>query len=197
MISEFDINDNFDRFIKLIEDNVTRDGVTNLIAWLKAKDTKIAPASTKYHLSCKGGLVKHCLNVYDRLKRLLDMEYPKFVPDLNGEMMESKRTCPYSEETIVLVSLLHDMSKIEFYEVQERNVKVENGNWIKVPYYSVRDEESRLIFSDHATNSDYMVSKFIKLKYEEELAIIHHEGGFDSATDKNSVAITMQSYKKH
>lgn len=182
-MTDIQIEENYNKFINLIRENIKRDGVENLIKWLNSKNAKEAPASTKYHLSCKGGLIKHCLNVFDRLHRLLKMEY-------------ATSECPYSDETIAIVSLLHDISKVDFYEVQERNTKDENGNWIKVPYYSVKDEEHRFIYGSHSMNSVYMLGKFINLTYEENLAILHHMGGMDTTEDKFTVKNVSEAYKK-
>lgn len=196
MLTDEQIEKNFETLINLIETNIKRDGVDNLVKWLKSKDTKIAPASGKYHSSFKGGLVTHTLNVYYRLKRLLANEYPKFEPDENGEMRETGTVCPYSDETIAIVALLHDISKVNFYEIQERNAKDENGNWVKVPFYAVKDETQRLIFGSHSMNSLYMVSKFIKLTYEEELAILYHMGAMDTTEDKLTPKNTSEVWRK-
>ena len=180
-LTEEQLDTNYNKFINLIETNIKREGVERLIKWLNSKDTRVAPASTRYHNSFEGGLVLHSINVYERLKRLIKFEY--------GD--ES----PYSEETIALVALLHDISKIDFYEVQMRNVK-ENGVWVQKPYFSVKDEQNRLIFGSHSMNSLYMVSKFFKLTYEEELAILHHMGGIDSTEDKFTPKNLAEAYKK-
>lgn len=183
MLTEEQIEKNYAEFIQLIETNIQREGVDKLLKWLNTRDTKIAPASTKYHCSYKGGLVVHLLNVYKRLLKLVEMEF-------------GDSDCPYSKETLTIVALFHDISKIEFYEISERNAKDEDGNWIKVPFYQVKDDTKRLIFRDHTTNSYYMLSKFINLNYEESLAIIHHEGGFSASADKNLVSTIMSAFKK-
>lgn len=182
---ELNIEKNFERYINLIKTKITRDskGVEQLVAYLKSKDTAKAPASTRYHLSVAGGLVAHSLNVYDRLNRLIAMEFPD-------------NTCPYSEETIAIVALLHDISKVNFYEVQERNAKDASGNWIKVPFYQVKDEDSRLIFGSHSMNSYYMVNTFIPLSYEESLAILYHMGGLDTTEDSLTAKNLSEAYKK-
>lgn len=166
MLSNEQIEANYEEFITLLRTNVTRDseGLEKLISYLNAKDTKTAPSSTKYHGSYAGGLVRHCLNVYKKLTDLIDLNYG---------------ASPYSAETITIVALLHDISKVDFYEIQERNTKDENGNWIKVPYYQVKDIKHRLIYGSHGANSVFKVRAFIGLSYEEELAILHHMGGFD------------------
>ena len=182
MLTQEQIEKNFEEFIGLIENNIKRDGVDKLVVWLKNKDTKTAPASGKYHCAYEGGLVEHSLNVYRRLKKLLQLEYPRVLDGVDNNGVEKyKETCPYSDETITLVSLLHDISKIGYYEIGERNVKDEKGNWTKAQFYQAKDQSKRLLFESHSENSLYMTSKFLKLEYEEELAIRYHMGGFDSS----------------
>lgn len=189
------IDINFEKYIGLLE-TVKRDGIENLIRYLKSKDTKIAPASTKYHLAVPGGLVKHSLNVYEQLKKLMEMVYPVVTKKTEEGVEYVENTCPYSEETLIIVALLHDMAKVNFYDIQERNTKDENGNWIKVPYYAVKEENERLIFGSHPVNSYYMVSKFIKLSYQEELAILHHEGAYDTCLNNLQLSNLMAAFKK-
>lgn len=184
MLEEKEIEENYNTFITLIRNNIKREGVENLLNWLAHKDLKTAPASTKFHMSCRGGLVKHSLNVYNRLKQLIKAEFPD---------MEK---CPYTEETITLVSLLHDISKVNFYDLQMRNTKDEKGNWVQVPYYSVKPVENRLIFGSHSMNSYYMLSTFFKLSYEEGLAILHHMGGTDPSEDTISVKNVFTAFEK-
>ena len=48
--------------------STSRPGMERLVEWIEQKtDFYTAPASTKYHLACKGGLAQHSLNVYDLL----------------------------------------------------------------------------------------------------------------------------------
>ena len=183
MLLDEQVEKNYNEFMHLIHTNITRIGVDSLIKYLEGSDIKTAPASTRYHNAFKGGLIDHSLNVYKRLNQLITMEYPN-------------NDCPYTNETITLVALLHDISKVNFYETLERNTKDEHGNWIKVPYYQVKDEFHRFIFGSHSMNSLYMTSKFFKLTYDEELAILHHMGGIDTTEDTLSAKNTVEAYKK-
>lgn len=191
------VEKNFEEYINIINTNIKREGIDNVVNWLKLKsDAKIAPASTKYHMSVEGGLIQHSLNVYKRLKKLLAQEYPVVTKTTEEGVEYVENTCPYSEETIAIVALFHDLSKVNFYDIQERNAKDENGNWIKVPYYAVREDSKRLIFGSHPVNSFYMLSKFIKLTYEEELAIIHHEGAFEADISNMAKSNVMSAWRK-
>lgn len=195
MLSEERIEENYNKYIELLKTNIQREGIENLIKWLNAQDTKVAPASGKYHCAYKGGLVEHSLNVYKRLKNLLKLEYTVREKGEDGQV-KTEYKCPYSEETITLVSLLHDISKINYYEQQFRNVKDEKGDWRQVPFYQSKESKNRLIFGSHCMNSLYMVGKFFKLNYEEELAILYHMGAMDSSDDKITVKNTAEVYAK-
>ena len=189
-----DVNKNKQEFIDLIKTNIKREGVEALLSKLEKSDFYTAPASTKYHLAVEGGLCQHCLNVYKRLKTLIKMEYPTEVPDENGEMKQIDSNCPYTDESIAIVALLHDLSKMNFYEKYVMNKKVysENGtkrdemgkfDWVAEQAFKVKDAKDRFLFGSHSINSFYMVGALLPLQYEEELAIMYHMGGKDNSYD--------------
>ena len=51
---------------------VNRPGMDKLLEYIRKSDFYKAPASTKYHLACEGGLLQHSLNVLDALRSTLD-----------------------------------------------------------------------------------------------------------------------------
>ena len=53
-----------ERFVEVLS-NTNREGISQVIAKLEELGFFEAPASTKFHLSCKGGLLEQSLNVYD------------------------------------------------------------------------------------------------------------------------------------
>ena len=165
-----DIEKNYAVFTKYLRVYVPEDGIDSLIKWLDSTDMKNAPASTKYHYCCEGGLVAHSLNVFNNLMKLMQGIYGK---DFEG--------CPYSKSTLAKVSLLHDISKADMYMTTYRNVKDENDKWHKVSGYAVRDESERLLYGNNGMNAVYLIKKHINLSYEEEMAILYHRG--HNATD--------------
>lgn len=179
---EFNVENNYLRYISFIEKFIKREGVEDLIKFLENSDIKTAPASTKYHLSCEGGLVQHSINVFNRLIKIMRSEY--------GE-----EDWPYSKETLAIVALLHDISKVNFYQVSFRNVKNEQGQWESVPYYSVREDSSKLFMGGHEENSVYIIEEFIKLTYEEKLAIRYHMNALDT-DDKSERGRAFTAHKK-
>lgn len=161
-----------EEFIEIYRENIRREGADKLLEYLMSpsSDFFTAPASTRYHGAYEGGLVEHSLNVYECLCDYLARER---VQELYG--IEA------SEETVAIVSLLHDICKMNFYKKSFRNVKDENGVWNKVPTYEIDD---RLPYG-HGEKSVYIVSGFMRLTREEAFAIRYHMGfsGNEEARD--------------
>lgn len=161
-------------FIEIYQTHVQRDGGDRLLEWLSKTDFFTAPASTKYHCACEGGLVSHSVNVYKTL-RGKDFE--------DGD----------SEESFALCGLLHDVCKAQFYKVSTRNVKNDvTGEWEKKPYYSVEDAFPY----GHGEKSVYLIERFLRLKPAEAMAVRWHMGGFDEAAKGGSFAISA-AYDKY
>jgi len=149
-----------DEFIDIYREYIKRDGSEELLNYLKSTDFFLAPASSRYHNSFEGGLADHSINVYKRLKKLVDSE----------DSMYKK----YSDETIAIIGLLHDLCKINFYKRDWKNQKI-NGVWEQVPYYKI---EEVLPFG-HGEKSVYIINKYMKLNDTEALAINWHMGPYD------------------
>lgn len=169
------------QFIEIYKQNITREGADKLLEWLQTTDFFTAPASSKFHCACEYGLVMHSLNVY------------------NVIMEKHFDALTESKESFTLVSLLHDLCKVNFYKESTRNVKNEQtGQWEKVPYYMVEDAFPY----GHGEKSVYLIERFLRLKPAEATAIRWHMGGFDDsvraggftmsyAYDKYPIAVKM------
>lgn len=157
------INKYKEEFIEIYKKNITREGANELLEWLLKTDFFIAPASTRFHSAMAGGLCFHSLQTYKRFKNNLQNEYKEHLTD------------KISEESIAIISLLHDLCKVDCYKIDYRNVKV-NNEWTKQPYYSYNDT----LPYGHGEKSVYMISGFMKLTREEAMAINWHMGGFDA-----------------
>ncbi len=169
-----------ERFISIYTENITRDGSDKLLDFLENKsDFFTAPASTRYHNAFEGGLFRHSLNVYDCLCAYMERERVK-----NEYRLKA------SPETIAIVSLLHDLCKVNFYKIGWRNVKnEETGQWEKQPRYEIHDT----LPYGHGEKSVYMISGFMRLTREEAMAIRWHMG-FSGIEDKNSVGQALSMY---
>ena len=158
-----------ERFLDIYRSTITREGADKLLEYLdsRACDFFTAPASARYHSAYEGGLLRHSLNVYDCLQNYLDRERVREVYGLEPD-----------KESVAIVSLLHDICKVNTYKPGTRNVKDENGVWRQVPSYEYDD---RLPYG-HGEKSVYIISGFLRLTREEAFAIRYHMG-FSSATD--------------
>ena len=152
-----------EEFLSIFDSNIKREGASKLRQYLLSSNFFTSPASTRYHCAYEGGLCEHSVNVYKRLLANVKNDY--------GDNYEAV----ISNESIAIVSLLHDLCKIDFYKQDVRNVK-ENGVWVQKPYY-VKDEQ---LPYGHGEKSVYIVNGFIRLTREEALAINWHMGGFDA-----------------
>lgn len=167
-------------FINIFETNIHREGGKDLLDWILNSDFFEAPASTRYHLNEKGGLLLHSINVYHNLIQ----EY-EFMKSCHPEMKD------YSLDCLALVALCHDLCKCNFYSIEMRNAKDEFGQWIKVPYYTIDDTFPL----GHGEKSMYIVQSFVKLSGEEALSLRWHMGGFDDAVKGGSYS-QSQAFSK-
>lgn len=162
-----------EEFIRIYSENITREGADKLLDWLNKSDFFTAPASTRFHSAHLGGLCEHSVKAYYRFMQLLDVEY-------DGEW-EEKLTA----ESVAVIALLHDICKVNFYKVEERNVK-ENGEWVKKPYFAIEDT----LPYGHGEKSVYIASGFMRLTREEAMAINWHMGGYDQRVLGGSYALS-------
>lgn len=150
-----------ERFLNLCKENIKRQGIDNLLAYLEQTDFFVAPCSTKFHLNIRGGLCEHSLNVYDCLTNLCINFGINVVDNI---------------ETITIISLFHDLCKANYYQQSVQNVK-ENGQWVQKPCFTINDQ----LPLGHGEKSVILLEQFINLNIDEMLAIRWHMCGFDNA----------------
>ena len=175
-----DIEKAREEFIEIFNSCIKRDGAKQLLEYLLSQscDFFTAPASTKYHLAVEGGLLLHSLNVYHCLKDYLARDRVKDEYGLS-----------YSDESIAIVALLHDLCKTNFYKIGFRNVKDDNGVWQKVPTYEINDT----LPYGHGEKSVYIISGYMKLSREEAFAIRYHMG-FSGGDDERNVGKAFEMF---
>ena len=167
-----------DRFINIFKTKIKREGADKLLDYLMSSDFFSAPASARYHSAYEGGLLDHSLNVYDCLCAYLNRDY-----------VREKFKLSYSEETIAIVSLLHDICKVNVYKPGYRNVKNEPGKWEQVPTFEFDDK----LPYGHGEKSVYMITPFMKLTREEAFAIRYHMG-FSNVDDQRNVGKAFEMF---
>lgn len=216
------IQANKEDFINILKPAVERRegaNVDGLFKKLEASDFYVAPASTRYHGAYKGGLVDHCLNVYRNMmslaknKHLLaihelipDVEDPSQIND-DTKMKDVIIEGEIEADSIAIVALLHDFSKMNYYKIDYRNKKVycesgskhdENGrfDWVSVPGYVTAPQEERFLYGSHEETAEFMIRQFIPLTYQESTAVLHHHFAlsFDSIKDVGVVGNIYNRY---
>lgn len=163
-----------EEFISLLK-STKREGIEDLINFLEKTDFYTAPASTRFHGDYEGGLLEHSMKVYEILKHkaknnIMNMEWP--------------------EDTLIIVALLHDICKTNFYKVDYRNAKNARGEWEKVPYYTIDDT----IPYGHGEKSVMMLTEYIKLTPEEKYAIRWHMGFSEPKEVYNTLGAAFKRY---
>lgn len=159
-----------------------RPGIESLIDWCRSSDYYSSPASTKYHGSYDGGLIDHCLTVYDNLYNVYQFTkqlYPG-VPEI-------------PIDSIIIAALLHDICKVNTYVHGTRNVKnEETGQWEKIDVYN----RSPMFSMGHGGKSVFIAQQFIQLTPQEAQAIYWHMGGFDLSNYNTANELT-QSFEEN
>lgn len=172
-----------EEFISIYNENIKRGGADKLLEYLKRSDFFKAPSSTRFHGSYEGGLVEHSVNVYHCLKDYLSRPRTKELYNMD-----------FSEESIAIVALLHDVCKINFYSTELRNRKNETtGQWEKYAAYTINDT----LPYGHGEKSVYIISGYLygenRLTRDEACAIRWHMG-FSGNEDKNTIGKALEMY---
>ncbi len=168
-----------ERFIDIYKTYVKREGADKLLEYLLSSDFFTAPASARFHCSFEGGLCEHSLNVYDCLVSYLNMPRTKEIMGIS-----------YSEESIAIVALLHDLCKIGVYKKGFRNVKNEQGAWQRVDTFEYDDK----LPYGHGEKSVYIASGYIRLTREEAFAIRYHMGYSSQTEDPRNVSAAFEMF---
>lgn len=154
---------------------VDRDGTAELLQWLAQEtDFYTAPATVRLIRNYPAGLCEQALVRYENLKSLVKIS-----------------NLPYSDATIVLVSLLAGLSKVNYFELVSKNKKVydeagskhdELGNfeWVAELSYDIRDPDERYAFGTAGQNAERLITSYIPLTDEESAAIVNFGVDFDN-----------------
>ena len=163
-----------EKFLELLK-KVNREGINELIEFIQKTDFFKAPASTRFHGDHEGGLVEHSIKVYEILKHKVET---------NIEPIK------VSEESLIIIALLHDLCKANFYKVDYRNAKNALGVWEKVPYYTVDDT----IPYGHGEKSVMMITEYMKLTPEEKYCIRWHMGFTEPKEQYRTLGLAYKKY---
>lgn len=191
------IEENIQRFEELLN-SVKRDGTDKLMRYIRnSTDFYKAPASTKFHLACEGGLLQHSLNVYDCLVAKRN----------NPVWKDVLKDIP--DDSLILIALLHDLCKANFYAEGTKNQKTydpekvkaaENWQvkhdaqgdfiWETVKTYQVDDQ----LPLGHGEKSVMLIQCYIRLTMQEVMAIRWHMGFSEAKENWNMLGSAMEKY---
>lgn len=157
-----------------------RPGIENVLAKLDELGFFEAPASTRFHLSCKGGLAEHSMNVYEAAVMLRSQMILRR-PELEEQL---------PLDSVAICTLLHDVCKADIYKEAILSRKNDEGFWEKYPGYQV-DYTQALPLGHGEKSVILLLSWGLELTPEEMLAIRWHMGPWDlpmqSAEHKESI----------
>ena len=188
-----------DRFESLMG-SVGREGIDNLMSFIRKSDFYTAPASTKYHNPIPGGLLAHSLNVYDGLKRKIDSGWPG-----NGKEIK------IPEESIIITGLLHDICKTYYYKETYKNVKHYEPEIVASEkakgVYSKKDGMGEFVWVTeigydindaipygHGEKSVMMIENYIKLTGQERYMIRWHMGFSENKDNWSILGAAIYKY---
>lgn len=156
----------------LLETN--REGMHELVEFLRNSDYFTAPASTKYHSNFASGLVFHSLNVMGLIKE-----------------QNIRFNLGLTEESIIITGLLHDFCKIGVYNKDKVQwAKDKRNAWKSYNDYQYEDEFPL----GHGEKSVIMIQKYIKLTDVEIMMIRWHMGASELNTDIRNMYSAMKKY---
>ncbi len=122
-----------------------------------------APASSKYHLSCEGGLALHSYNVTNTMLKINE--------DMNLGL---------DRKEIILAGMFHDLCKVAYYKP---NI-LKSGLQSEAQPYSY----SRLFDLGHGAESIYLLNNDLDIKVPIYVAeAIYWHMGFDYSKDNGTI----------
>lgn len=152
---------NKEKFVELLK-STNRQGVDECIQEIDNLGFFSAPASTVFHLNKEGGLTEHSLNVCKVALKIretmieLDSRLEKLLPI----------------DSVIIVSLLHDICKADIYKKVVKRQRTAGGQWIDAEGYETDYSNNPL---GHGEKSAIMaLQSGMKLRKEEILAIRWH-----------------------
>ena len=180
--------ENIKRFEELLL-SVDRTGIDKLLGYIKNKtDFYTAPASTRFHLACDGGLLQHSLNVYDCL--IAKKKSPVWKPIL----------AEIPDASLIIMALLHDLCKTNFYTEGTKNQKTYDAEKVAVaePWQRKHDQAGDYIWETVKTyqvdDQLPLIQCYIRMTMQEVMAIRWHMGFSEAKENYNSVGQAMEKY---
>lgn len=155
-----------------------RDGVMDLITYMREIGFYTAPASGANHSHYEGGLAAHSVNVMWAAEKI------------SVALLGGKNITNEMRNSIIIAALLHDLGKCGDHDKQMyvpnmvldgRPTKANPEQKYKLSEKKPYVRNPKLLPLDHATRSIKLATLFIDLTEDEEFAIRYHDGLYEPA----------------
>lgn len=139
-----------------------REGMEDLVSYMKEIGFFTAPCSGGFHLCQEGGLAEHTIHVMDLAQKIAET------------FLGKKNVTKEFRNTIIISAALHDLGKAgQFGKVNYVPNILKSGEQSKAKPYETNKE---LLYVDHEIRSVAIASMFIDLTEDEQFAILYHNG---------------------
>lgn len=165
-------------FVMLLQ-GTNRKGVADVLDGLEKLGFYTAPASSRHHLSESGGLLKHSLNVYYQAWRIREDQV-----DMQNTWGAGLGKEEIPDDSLIIVSLLHDVCKADVYKQVEKFRKDAQGRWEK--YLAYEYDASRCPLGHGEKSVIRLMRMGLELKPEEIAAIRWHMAGWDLSDSREA-----------
>ena len=188
-------------FIKAFQENVSRPGAEELLKYLESSSFFTDPASANHHLCVEGGLCEHSVHVYKRLSELIEQRRNEYLT--KHSRLPEALSKAFSNESVAIVSLLHDLCKAGTYKSEIKNRKTYDPATVMKadPYWVKCDAGGDYIWESfpgyrwddqfpygHGEKSVYLIQKHMALTDEEAFAIRFHMSSWQENDSKASIS---------
>lgn len=161
-----------------------RKNIDKVISRLDELGFFAAPASTRFHMNCEGGLLRHSYNVYEMALKVREIVCAK----------EPSLTERLPLDSVAIAALLHDTCKAHIYRKCIRKEKDASGFWVDVEGYEV---DSTDLPVGHGEKSVIMLLRWgLELTDDEIMAIRWHMGPWDLAFQSYEQKASLNSAKE-
>ena len=173
---------NREHFIEKLK-STKREGIENTIAELEGLGFFAAPASSRFHLNCEGGLVEHSMNVCNVALDIREVMIARD-PSLAGKL---------PIDSIIIAALLHDTCKADIYKPAIKKQKNKLGIWEPVQGYDV--EYSNFPLGHGEKSVIVLLRAGLKLTDDEIMTIRWHMHAWDLPFQSPDIKGNFQAAK--
>lgn len=178
MLTEKQIEENKQKVIFLVNQlDPQFCDIDSLLNFLDSSDFYVAPFTSKYTGSYKGGLCEYSLKVYLIFEDLTK----KYLPNTESS-------------SVILLGLFCNLWKTNYYEIYTRNQKNEQGQRTQVQEYRVTESNNRYVCGSNGLNSFMLISRFCSLTESEIVTLVNYNCGMDDGYKNQDLPAILKKY---